>query len=303
MITEEQRVARRKHIGSSDVPAILGLCPWGTPLSVYASKVGESAEEEESEAAAIGNAAEDVLLNWVERRIGRAVERNLQTLIDPNGIFAVNLDGRIDEGTIVEAKSTGITDEWGEPGTDEVPERVLAQATFQMHVARAHLCHVPTLLLDGRRPRVNLYTIGYDRELGEAIGMKCMAFWERHVVPRVPPPPSFNVGADLEAFKRLRRVESCVEVAGADELFDRFEAAKQAAKDADAAVDAAKAEMLAAIGEHGGIRSPSGRSYTYASQSRRGVDVDALRTNHPDVYAAVEKVSSFRVLRKKRGSK
>ena len=39
MITEKQRLERKKSIGGSDVAAILGLSPWKTPGDVYLEKI------------------------------------------------------------------------------------------------------------------------------------------------------------------------------------------------------------------------------------------------------------------------
>ena len=38
--------ARRRGIGGSDAPALMGASPWATPLSVYADKMGFLPENE-----------------------------------------------------------------------------------------------------------------------------------------------------------------------------------------------------------------------------------------------------------------
>lgn len=60
---------RRAGIGASDVAGILGLSPWSTPFTVWASKV-HGVEKEETEAMHFGRALEDVILNEFTERQG-----------------------------------------------------------------------------------------------------------------------------------------------------------------------------------------------------------------------------------------
>ena len=61
--------ARRRGIGGSDVPAILGISPWGTPLKVWTEKVGLAAETEDSYTLRRGSHMEGLLAGELERAI------------------------------------------------------------------------------------------------------------------------------------------------------------------------------------------------------------------------------------------
>ena len=48
-ITEKQRLARMKKLGSSDAPAILGVSPWKTATDVYWEKEVEQKDSHDGD--------------------------------------------------------------------------------------------------------------------------------------------------------------------------------------------------------------------------------------------------------------
>jgi predicted phage-related endonuclease len=269
---------------------------------VYADKVGVPSADRTSGPAEIGNAAEPVLIGMLEARLGTRIERNPPTIVHPNGIFAVNLDGRLPTGAIVEAKSTGLTDEYGQPGTDEVSDRTLAQVMYQMFVSDARYAYVPVLLLDFC-PRVEVYEVPYDADLAEMIEARCMEFWTKHVVPRVPPPLSQHRDADSAALSRIVRSPGSIRECGDAALFEQLEAAKAARKAAEQEEEAIRLRLLATMGDAEALRAPDGTMYTYLEQSRSCLDSARLRAEMPDVFDRFNRSSKFRVLRRKAAKK
>ena len=65
---------RRRGIGSSDSPAILGLSPFASPLSVYVDKLGLSDEREQTEQQKWGLILEPHIVEEFARETGRTAE-------------------------------------------------------------------------------------------------------------------------------------------------------------------------------------------------------------------------------------
>ena len=156
-ITAQQREERKAWLGSSDMAAIMGLDPWRTPADVWAEKTGRLEQQEETSVMRRGNLLEGAILNFAEQELGK-LTRNVRSTV-PELHLAANTDAVADYGDPqnrlpVEAKSVGLWgdagDDWGQEGTDEVPERVIVQCHVHMRCLDAPdgsrivpYCHVP----------------------------------------------------------------------------------------------------------------------------------------------------------------
>lgn len=144
---------------------------------------------------------------------------------------------------IVEAKTTGRAEQWGEDGSDEVPESVRAQVMFQMACASSDVAHVATLIGD-HGLRFKMFRVAWDADYGMYIMERVQAFWERHVLTDKPPASM----PTADAVKRIIRNDTET-VIGSD-LFIREQAAKRVLADAEAQYDEARAALHAALGQH-----------------------------------------------------
>jgi len=296
MITPEQREARRRYIGSSDAPAICGVDPDLTPFDIWASKVYDLEELPAKEGPiARGNRYEKPLLDWLEVELGVEIERNV-SVVHADGLRAANLDGLVRgrcEGA--EAKFTSLSHLFGPEGTDEVPEKVLLQTHHQMLVADLEIVWVPVLLARFGRIAEEKFKVERNDDLIRAIVEREQEFWERYVLPKVPPPQERL--PSLEVLKRIKRVPGSVALIDPS-LVDVWEDMKLAAKIAAEREDAAKAAVLAALGdaEAGDYGDPE-KWLTYYRQSRTDVDGKTLKTARPDVYEQFKRVTEFPVAR------
>jgi putative phage-type endonuclease len=98
-----------------------------------------------------------------------------------------HIDGWVDPGGIVDAKSAGLwsVNEWGEQGTDQVPDDYRLQAVHYMSVTDREFCDF-ALLVAGQKFR--LYRVVRDQEIEDALIEAERAFWHDHVLAKVPPP-------------------------------------------------------------------------------------------------------------------
>lgn len=193
-ITQAQLEARRRHLGSSDAAAVLGLCPWRSPHHVYMDKVhGE--RQAQNDNMRDGVFLEPAILNWAEWKIGKSFERDVM-LIHDNKIMAANFDGMsMTEEFLVEAKWKANQLEgdppeqcFGRAGSNQIPQNYLVQVHHQLAVAGPEYQIAYVAVLRGWNGLgFGLYRVRRDQELCEIIEQKCVEFWTKHVVPKIPP--------------------------------------------------------------------------------------------------------------------
>lgn len=250
MITPTQRDLRRKHVGASDVPAILGFDPYRSQEDVWAEKYLTLEGDLNSDAIETGNDLEPVILNWAGRNLANCT-LGLEPLefIHPGGIMLAHPDAVAQWGgggraTPVEAKYRSSSKDWGDTGTSDIPEDVAVQLASQFSCMASAFGHVAAWLLDGRQIAKRLYRVERDDRLVDRIVELVHDWWERHVV-RGERPVS-DRGPSLDVMKRLRQLPDTVTEIDAA-LVDDFVAAREARNLADKACEAAEARLRMAM--------------------------------------------------------
>ena len=270
---------RTHFIGASDVPAILGLSPWRTAYEVWLEKTGRLEDKAESAAMSAGKKLEAAVLDWAEEQLG-PLKRDVTAAIPTTPILC-HPDAMTQGGQPVEAKTSGITGrlygEWGEPGTDEIPDYYVIQCLVQLEACKAEVCHVPALL--GGRGFV-LYRVPASSSLQQHIVEHCCQWWNKHVEGDTPPP--LERLPELEVLKRVRRVPEKVIRFEDAQVVERWLEAKERLRAATVEAEEAQAAVLYALGDAVAAELPDGRLLTYFEQRRKGYYV---------------KESTFRVLR------
>ncbi|GIW60032.1 MAG: hypothetical protein KatS3mg087_1098 [Patescibacteria group bacterium] len=142
---------RNEIIGASEVPAICGLSPWQSCYDVWAEKVGLMPPKEENEYMTLGKILEPALLDYVSEEISQVVETQKVVQYDKFNELPLlcTLDGWLEDGTIVEVKTSGLIGPKN-PGKqwtlEEVPDHVWVQVQTQLFLTKAPLCHVVALI-------------------------------------------------------------------------------------------------------------------------------------------------------------
>lgn len=272
-LTIEQLRERTRYLGSSDVPALLGVDRYRNIGDLWLEKTGRTEIVQTSNVAADwGDRLEPVMCEWVGERLGMPVVRG-ERRASADGILRAQLDGWLpDVGETVEVKTSGLlnpmfradAEGWGAEGTDELPFRVLAQVQFAQLVSRADGTHVAAFLGGGVGPR--LYYVTPMPDLQAEIERRARAFWRDHVLTGVAPEPVPN----LDTLRSVVRTPEKVAYLEFDsDLADDWMAAKTAEADAKVAVADVQARVLHAMGDAEELQSPFGTWSYYAN--KRGV--------------------------------
>lgn len=297
MLTPEQEEARKKFLGSSDMSAIVGVDPFSNISDVYIEKTQDLLPAcKDTMPADIGTIFENAVLQLFAKV--RNVELR-QDIFLTHDIFCSNLDGFIDaDHEIVEAKTAGDPDGYGEQMTDEIPERHIIQVHEAMYVVsnatgcECKVAWVPVLLPGYKSLQFRIYKVTRRDSLMNDIVDLGKQFWTNHVEKLIPPQP---YQPSLDIIKRIRRTpESIADLP--DELVDEWKAATSLASEAKKLADEAKSRVLAAIGNCDAGETPTGRLVTYFEYNRAGYEVQPSTYRTP--YLKVPKKAKTKITKR-----
>ena len=258
---------RRGGIGSSDVPALLGLSKWSSPLKVYMEKRGELPLEEDSgsEAMRLGRYLEPVAGKIFEDETGHEVGAYQEALSHPHApwrratvdFIAFTADEPIGPVEIKTAHQL-----WTEPPID-----ASIQTQWQMHVAGLSQGWI-LQLATGRGWR--LFPVEPDYIAMEKMVRAAEEMWQR-VQAGEPPAP---VAADLELLgSRWPHHQEGKTAEIPAQLLERYQLARAALKETTRLKDSVAAEIKALM-EDAEVATIEGepaltwRSHTIAAHQR-----------------------------------
>lgn len=269
-------LTRKTGIGSSDASAVLGLSPWSTALSVYLDKTGQAPPKEMSQAMRWGLALEPAIAEAYRQETGRLATAPAKALArHPKRDWQIASIDREADDRIVELKTAGArqADEWGEPGTDEVPEYYLVQVQHQMAVT-GHLLADIAVLIGGQDFRV--YHLERSEPIIDRLTEIEAAFWDR-VQRRDPPPPDWTHPGTVPLIESLYRPKDGLAVnlgCQAVELVRQYQSWGQKAGEAKDAKDQCRAELVEMMGEASLAFLPDGQRIKRKTTARRGYTVE-----------------------------
>ena len=187
--------ARAKCITGTDIGALIGVNPWKTPLDVYLEKVGLTHGIPDNKYMEWGRRLEAV----VAKKYAESIEGGLQHgSFRRDGIIGGTPD-YLTDSAVIEIKTANARSEkdWGEEGTDHIPQQYLAQILWYMGLE--HKSHgICAVLIGGNDYRV--YKIARNEALLTHMIETAQHFWENHVIPQIPPEAT---GRDNEGLKVL----------------------------------------------------------------------------------------------------
>lgn len=229
-----------KLVTASKASAVLGLSPWESPRSLWHRMRGELPRDEGNTSTRRGQYLESGILAWWEDQhpevIHHTVIEQYYATRPDMPWAAATLDAVADDlhgnTIVVEVKTAARGDEWGQPGTDEIPAYYAAQVLFQLGmVPEAAFANVAVLLGPGLEFRE--YVIQRDQELIDDILKRCHEF---HLSLDSDEPPDLDDSvATYDAIRSLHpdiEPDLTVELTPeqADEYLDAGDAAKAAVK-------------------------------------------------------------------------
>lgn len=242
-----------RHMSASKVAAVLGLSPYDSRFSLWHRMAGSLDLEPENDEMRRGLFLEPGIKAWfyashpelmaLDGGCWRHPEHERLTA-SPDG-RSLNLGE--DELTGLEVKTAADADEWGEPGTDQIPAGYRAQVVFQMDVIGYRRTHVAVLMpfLDLRE-----YVVDYDPDEAAFIRMEALAFLDS--LPDGTNPSRPDIDAHTATYEAVRRLHPDITPADVDVPLDLARRYCQAIAGVKAAKDEetqAKALLLDVLGD------------------------------------------------------
>lgn len=288
---------RREGIGSSDLPAVMGLSGYSSPTHVYLDKRGDLPPEKDfSEPAWFGVLFEDPLAHdWARRN---------RTVVEPVGIVAFerdpwqmcSLDRLCTECPLDRSKKSLCALEvkcrnafkatlWREGPPDDV----LAQVLWQILVTGLDHIHV-FCLIGGNDPRQYVVRRDDHSKLVALLDMEAARLWWDHIVPGIPPAVTGEEPPDamIDLYERLHpEREGFVQLMREPEKIDPVSDYLAAVADASAAEKRRKQALATMYGNLGGAQLAMVGDrplYSIGWSKRSKVDMELLRQKHPEAY-------------------
>lgn len=295
--------ARRNGIGASDVAGVLGLSPWASPFSVWASKIDNTADDRDTPAMEFGRRAEIMVAPWFAERTGLHV-RGEQTHVSRDDWKMCTVDGFVYESAnstdplgVLEIKTTSDSAaDWAE----SVPVHYQCQATWAMHVTDLPACWFAVLHLAFGRPQFEVYEFARDVDDETFVLGKCETFWIDHVLTGTPPAVDSH-HATTDAIKaHWPTAEGSIEAdATARRIVQRINAHKATVALATDNLTAAENELRALLGDREALTIDGKVIASWKPQPAARLDAKALRAALPDIAATYTTTTTTRVLRVK----
>lgn len=267
MFSPEELLERRKSVGASEVPAILGVDAWKSPLRTYSEKLGLVDADPDSEAAEAGRVLEEPIAQWYAKRVGATLSPS-PTVVHPDHPWVTATPDRNSARPdrpvpgILEVKNRNeyAKDDFGEEDSDELPLPIVAQVTWQMMVRDVQWADV-AVLIGGNKLRI--YTVYRDRWLEGRVFAKVEAFWFGNVQAQVPPAAT---ALDNEGMKQLFPKQMRPLKDGTPELLEtllRLGEVKASQKEDQVLRDEYEAHLKLAIADGEGLTWPNGAKVTW----------------------------------------
>lgn len=241
---------RRGGIGSSDSPAILGVCPRRTRMAVYRDKLGLNRPDAPTEATEWGKRLEPVIAAAYAEKTGILVERREVPAWHPDSPwFRATIDGIGEDGRIIEFKSVGCWAGFSAPNGEwrALPEPWIVQVQHQMIATGQGWCDVAVFV----PLELRLYCVPRIPSLCNLIMDSAADLWGC-ICDRVPPATNDPRDADL--------ISSCYPKAEGEIVLDDPGLLSAADAYAESQSNAtAKVTLLSAMGEALTAALPDGR--------------------------------------------
>lgn len=317
-LDSEWHAARKLGLGGSDIPTLLGMDKYTSPLELYYAKRGElpdmprSAELEE--AAEWGHELEDVVARRWARQHGATVMRGPGTLQHPDAPWMLgNVDrlfvaplqggvGDVERGVLeVKTRSEYQLRAW----QDDVPDAPALQAHWYLAVTGFDVAYVAALI-GGNKLR--WHRVERDEDLLADLIEAAAEFWQR-VVDGNPPPVDGTAATknllnhlyqvDPDKTVDLDRSDVAPLLAARDEALADLESAEKRIDDAEnqlraligdaelARVDAVTVATWKANGTFASKRFAKAHpELAETFRTKTVIDTKRLAAERPDLYAA-----------------
>lgn len=278
-------------MGGSDAAPALGMSRFRTPYGLWLEKRGLAAPLIESEPMKWGKLLEDAVAREAARQLGGRARKppreeyrhpeHSWMYAHPDRLFVPSVRQRADAPQGLECKTanTFLGSDFGEPGTDQVPDDYLLQCLHYLAVTGWGVWHL-AVLIGGQR--FALYKVERDEEAIADLIRAEARFWRRVETGDAP-----EIDGSPEAGEYLMRRfrDTGTEVEMTDELEElalQYDRLRTAIKAGEAEQETVGNRIRAALGDNARARRGNVR-VSWSTVTQRRLDTKALIEALPGV--------------------
>lgn len=240
------------RMSASKVAAVMGLSPYESPFSLWHRMAGLIAPQEQTTAMSRGHYLEPAIAAWF-------ADQHPDWQVTPAGTYVAADDERwaatpdrlvtTDAGELrlLECKSEGDDEAWGEPLSEDIPIHYRCQVQWQMAVTGARTTHVGLL---SKYLRFAEYVVPFDAADAGALMAKAAVFMDS--LPEGPHPRRPDIDSHDRTYAAVRELHPGLDDPDVDLDLDvarRYCAAVTARKAAVTEETAAKSAVADAMGD------------------------------------------------------
>lgn len=286
MNNKEQWLKERKtYIGGSDIGSIVGANKYRTALDVYFDKTSDGIIDEMSPAAYWGTVLEKTVAEEYAKVTGYSIEVPAGLIRHSTFPYiACNIDYWANDGKhILECKTASFTkaSEWGQEGTDQIPESYLLQVAYYAAITGVPRVDI-AVLIGGQDFRIYSYQADYD--LQKKLIRAAEVFWTKYVQTNTPPQPKTT--SDME---KLYPKANGLEVRASDTIANKIEQLqdlKAQVKELDTELDALQLDIKEYMQEAEILVADDGHVLASWKNRKAGqrLDTQKLKNEHSEIY-------------------
>lgn len=300
-ITREQWLAfRRAGIGGSDASTVVGLNPYSSLFFLYNDKLGLLPEKEDSEAMRQGRDLEQyVAERWMERTGKRCRRNNTMWRSAEHPCMLADIDREIvGENAGLECKTTSVYNR-ADFAAGNIPPTYYVQCMHYMAVMGYDRMYLAVLVLNS-----GFYDFVIERDETEIAALTAQeeSFWQR-ITDQDPPPPDGSEATREALYKlypRERPQEYTLQLFGqADSMLAELDSLQGTIRELKALAEEKKAFVMAEMGD-APLAETNRYSISWRIQNRTGIDTQALKRDHPEIYKEYMKTTQTRIFRTKK---
>lgn len=297
-MTNKPEIEQIQGIGGSDIAALLGLSPFKSPIELWGQKVGYPMRKNtEGVHLRFGQFVEPFVAMEYERLTGLHTEEHTKPFFHPEHEFMYGhvdrlvmrsadkpavVNGIVLADTLLECKTTGVfnKDEWGEEGSDQVPNAYLLQCAWYLAVTGCVRADIAVLI--GNQD-FRLYRIHRDEKLESLMIDQAKRFWFEHVLAGVPPRPKTVDDVKLLFPQEVqdKTLEATPEVVDA---LQQLKDLQNKSKVLEEQAEAVKAKILNAMGPAERLSHNGQILATWkCPKPTHRIDTQTIKSRYPDI--------------------
>ena len=289
----EERAAwleeRKKHLGGSEVAAVLGLNPWKTAMDVWLEKTGRKEPDPPNAAMNRGIYLEDVAARIYAEKTGRQLRAQPLRVHPEHNWLSCSIDRQIFKGTgegdyltektgLLELKCPGIH-VYSKLKAKGISDAYSLQLIHNMGVWGYAWSAFGAF--SAERWELIEFDLGFEPEIWGMIVEKTGPWWETHVLGDTPPEETEPEQIDLP------KVEGDVQQRDDGEWKEAVDDLKEAyelVKTAEEVQTASKERVQELMGEETAVEGGCARVYWNTIKGRVSFDKKKLIAEHPEIH-------------------